>query len=200
MKLDDDYTLHGRGTSGWRTHIVIEEFLDATQDIGIPRRLQIHPKEAGFDYLAYEKEFDQISRDRNAIERMFGRIKDFRDLFTATAESGIIQPRPPGHRTAHLLHLVRPCLAVGITTNALTEFALRGSPVLSILPRNEEYVWNDAIAVGAIPSVSHRKYIRPVIERLLSSKPRTEVLDDLYPSGAVDKIIRRLDECLLTSH
>ena len=49
-----------------------------------------------------------LYRDRNAIERMFGRIKDFRRIATRYHEAGPQLPRRRLHRCHHQLLVISP--------------------------------------------------------------------------------------------
>lgn len=58
-----DYTLSGRGTSSWRTAIVLEELLDALTHRGQRPYVvvRLHPKNAPDEFAAYAAEIDRLS-------------------------------------------------------------------------------------------------------------------------------------------
>jgi hypothetical protein len=68
-----EYTLMGRGGSDKRTIIVLEEFLDAVQELEPAPYLvvRLHPKEKPDDYEPYLKEFDQISKTERGLEIVY---------------------------------------------------------------------------------------------------------------------------------
>jgi hypothetical protein len=55
------WTLAGRGGSPLRTHVALEEFLDASAGLGWHRVLRLHPKDRAADYARYAAELDSIS-------------------------------------------------------------------------------------------------------------------------------------------
>ncbi|MBM3567488.1 MAG: hypothetical protein FJX46_01890 [Alphaproteobacteria bacterium] len=67
------YSLHGRGGSDLRTHIVIEEFLDASAalDPRPYRVLRLHPRDDLEEYRPYLAEFDTVSRGGDPLELMY---------------------------------------------------------------------------------------------------------------------------------
>ena len=66
----DDFTLHGRGVSEFRTAIVLEELLDATR--GLPERpyivVRLHPKNKIQEFSAYQEEVDAFSEGGDPLE------------------------------------------------------------------------------------------------------------------------------------
>lgn len=69
-----DYTLLGRGDRVDRTHIVLQEFLDATTQI-LPkpyRILRLHPKNTAAEFEPMTSEFDAVNAGGNPLEVVFG--------------------------------------------------------------------------------------------------------------------------------
>lgn len=68
-----EYTLTGRGTGTGRVRVVLEEFLDAVQDVR-PRPyliLRLHPKDTPADYTVYVREFGSVSRGGSPLELIY---------------------------------------------------------------------------------------------------------------------------------
>lgn len=68
-----DYTLAGWGDDDRRTHIVLQEVLDAVAELD-PRPhcvLRLHPKDRAADYVRYADRIDQVSAEEPAIEIVF---------------------------------------------------------------------------------------------------------------------------------
>ena len=68
-----DYTLHGRGSSNLRTHIVLEELLDSLSLLPIQPWivLKLHPKDTINVYKNYLTELDQIITSQSALQVVF---------------------------------------------------------------------------------------------------------------------------------
>lgn len=108
----DEYKLQGRGSSKFRTNIVIEEFLDSItrlskkNSLNIFKVLRKHPKEDE-DFLSeYSKEFDFISNGGNPEELVY--IAD---------------------------------LVIGMSSALLSQSIYQGTPTLSIIPSIKEIDW-----------------------------------------------------------
>jgi len=95
----DDYTIHGRGGSNERIHIVLEEVLDALVRIQ-PRPyvvVRLHPKNSRADFEAYQNEIDFISRSEDPLELIYSS-----DVVVGATSTLLLE--------AHLME--RPTLAV----------------------------------------------------------------------------------------
>lgn len=135
----DAYTLTGRKSSQTRTAIVVEELLDAREDLRNRYRvdttlvLRLHPKQDRSDLGSLCDEFDEVSSGGDP------------------------------------LHVVAPAdLVVGMTSMLLLQAYDIGVPCLSLLPREVEKSWLPEIAVGAIPSVTTRNGLTEKIGGLLA--------------------------------
>lgn len=70
---DPDFTLHGRGTSDFRTAIVLEELIDAAKTCHTKPQivLRLHPKNQRSDFTAYLNEVDTVSEGGDPLELMW---------------------------------------------------------------------------------------------------------------------------------
>jgi len=73
FKRSEAYRLSGRGTSIYRTEIVVEEFLDAIAPFrsDVYAVLRLHPKNKAGDLARYHREFDQISHTEPPLEVVY---------------------------------------------------------------------------------------------------------------------------------
>lgn len=148
-----DYTLQGGGDSDKRTHIVLDEVLDALQpdreDVFLVLRL--HPKDTAKEYEAYAGRADWISQAEDPL-----RVVGLADA------------------------------VVGMTTNLLTEAAVLGTPVLSVVPRPMERDWVSQMTRPPIPVVWTRSGLRAGLRDLLAGSRSERQRVDLDRPGLAD--------------
>lgn len=158
-RKSDAYTLHGRGDSGLRTPIVVEELLDAITSLRrsgwrIELVLRLHPKETRDDLGPLVHEFDTVSSGGDPLE---------------------------------LLQSVD--LVIGMSSMLLSEAHAMGLPCLAILPREEERQWLDETADGSILTVTLRSEILPTFAQLLVKQSSSRRLDIIDQDNTVDQML-----------
>lgn len=161
-RKSDAYTLHGRGGSGLRTPIVVEELLDAITSLRrsgwrIELVLRLHPKETRDDLGPLVHEFDTVSSGGDPLE---------------------------------LLQSVD--LVIGMSSMLLSEAHAMGLPCLAILPREEERQWLDETAYGSLKSITMRNDIPPSIARLLVKQVGSSRLTEKSQAYSVKKMLNAL--------
>ncbi|MGE0613001.1 MAG: hypothetical protein AB7O70_11710 [Hyphomicrobiales bacterium] len=134
------YTLAGRGASDLRTHIVLEEVLDAlgARREGLHVVLRLHPKDSLSDYRHYAEEVDQISREEPAAQIVCCADAVIGMTTNMIAEAAILGARvlsvvPRIEEAGWLTQLTRPPVEVVATRNALRhaiDHLLSGDPVV----------------------------------------------------------------------
>ena len=144
----DEYKLQGRGSSKYRTNIVIEEFLDSitrlskNKSLNIFKVLRKHPKEDKDSLSEYSKEFDFISTGGNPEELVY--IAD---------------------------------LVIGMSSALLSQSIYQGTPTLSIIPSIKEIDWLPENILNNQLFAGTREQIDFKIKKLLSLK-RKDFLSD----------------------
>lgn len=127
FQRSSDYTLLGRGHRDGRTHVVLEELVDALDLVRarseepIHLVLRLHPKNTREELEPLASEMDEVSRGGVALDAAFAA-----DLVT------------------------------GMTTTLLVEAALLGRPTLSIVPRPSEKEWLASARAGVTPCATTR--------------------------------------------
>ena len=73
FRRSDAYTLTGRGNTDARTHIVLEEVLDALEELTPKPYLvvRLHPKESEHDFAAYRDEIGQFSVGGDPLRTLY---------------------------------------------------------------------------------------------------------------------------------
>ena len=68
-----DYTLDGWGDDDRRTHVVLQELIDAIEALGLDcfKVLRLHPKNDEDEFGRYLEWFDRVSKDETALEVVF---------------------------------------------------------------------------------------------------------------------------------
>lgn len=95
-----DYTLNGWGDSDLRTHIVMEEFLDAVAELDERPYLvlRLHPKDAPETYADQLSHFDAVSQGGQALPQLFAA-----DLVVGLSTSLLVEAQIAGLNTLSIL-------------------------------------------------------------------------------------------------
>lgn len=134
-----EYTLVGRGASNGRTEIVVEEILNAIEQLvaeGLPRPymvLRLHPKETVLDLGNLLNSFDEVSSGGDPLGVVFASD-----------------------------------IAVGMSSMLLAEAHKLGVQCLAVLPRELEREWLPEIRHGRVQSVTRRDELLRAMRTLIS--------------------------------
>lgn len=122
-----DYTLLGRGDRVHRTHIILQEFLDATDQLSPKpyRVLRLHPKNTAAEFEPMTSEFDTVNAGGNPLEVVFGA-----DLICGMNTMLLYEAAMLGKATLSILPRdgdakLTPTVVSGITPYATTRTNLR---------------------------------------------------------------------------
>ena len=128
FRLSKEYTLFGRGSNVGRTEIVLEEFLDALDDVQ-PRPylvLRLHPKNSREDLSAFVDDFDYVSSEGDPLELLYA-ADAVVGLTSMLLYEAVLMRRPTMSIVPRAVELEwLPSIQMGLTPYATTRSQVKG--------------------------------------------------------------------------